>query len=82
VFEIAAVFYFPFVVAKDQGVYLYSPDPDCGLWGEWDLTTFYLSAYIFGSPHVCFTLFVNQDYLPCPYLIGVCTGVCVVQSFK
>jgi hypothetical protein len=67
-FQIAAIFNSFFAVSEERVVHLDALYPDCCLGGEWDSTTFNFSADLLCTPHVCLSLFINDDNFTCPFL--------------
>ena len=81
-FEISLVLNLSFVIAEDRVIHLYSPNPNCGFWGEWDAAAFYFPADFLRTFHICFSLFVYLCYLPCSLFVGVCACMCIVESLQ
>jgi hypothetical protein len=63
------------VVSEERIVHLDVSYPDCCLRGEWDLITFNFSADLLCPPHVCLSLFVDDDNSTRPFFVGIIAGV-------
>ncbi len=74
-FQIAAIIYSSFVVSEERVVHLDALYPDCCLGGEWDSTTFNFSADLLCPPHVCLSLFIDDDNSMRPFCVGIIAGV-------